>query len=99
MIEEKFQEMLLKDKIMIDTQDSVIGQVNGLSVIQTEEYAFGHPTRITARTYIGSNGVTNIERETKMSGSSHSKGVLTLAGFPAGSLHRKTAGSKRTIDF
>jgi predicted ATP-dependent protease len=84
MIEEKFQEMLLRDKIMIDTQDTVIGQVNGLSVIQTEEYAFGHPTRITARTYIGSNGVTNIERETKMSGSSHSKGVLTLAGFLGG---------------
>lgn len=84
MIEEKFQEMLLRDKIMIDIQDSVVGQVNGLSVIQTEEYAFGHPTRITARTYIGSNGVTNIERETKMSGSSHSKGVLTLAGFLGG---------------
>ena len=84
MIEEKFQEMLLKDKIMIDIKDEVIGQVNGLSVIQTEEYAFGHPTRITARTYIGSNGVTNIERETKMSGSSHSKGVLTLAGFLGG---------------
>ena len=84
MIEEKFQEMLLKDKIMIDIKDEVIGQVNGLSVIQTEEYAFGHPTRITARTYVGSNGVTNIERETKMSGSSHSKGVLTLAGFLGG---------------
>ena len=69
---------------MIDIKDEVIGQVNGLSVIQTEEYAFGHPTRITARTYIGSNGVTNIERETKMSGSSHSKGVLTLAGFLGG---------------
>lgn len=69
---------------MIDIQDSVVGQVNGLSVIQTEEYAFGHPTRITARTYIGSNGVTNIERETEMSGSSHSKGVLTLAGYLGG---------------
>ena len=83
-IEEKFQEMILKDKIMIDTQDAVVGQVNGLAVVQMEEYAFGYPTRITARTYVGSNGVTNIERETKMSGSSHSKGVLTLGGYLGG---------------
>ena len=69
---------------MIDTQDAVVGQVNGLAVVQMEEYAFGYPTRITARTYVGSNGVTNIERETKMSGSSHSKGVLTLGGYLGG---------------
>lgn len=80
-IEEKIQELILQDKILIDTAGSAIGQVNGLSVIELGGYAFGKPERITAVTYIGRGGVINIERETEMSGSIHSKGVLTLAGY------------------
>ena len=45
------------------------------------EYAFGKPSRITANTYLGRAGVVNIERETKMSGATHSKGILTLSGY------------------
>lgn len=99
-IEERLQEMILQDKIMIDTEDAVVGQINGLSVIQLEEYAFGHPTRITARTYIGSGGVTNIEREIKMSGRIHSKGVLTLAGYLGGKFaQKKPLGLNAQITF
>ncbi len=80
-IEEKIQEMILQDKILISTSGEAVGRVNGLSVIELGGYAFGRPSRITAVTYMGRGGVINIERETEMSGSIHNKGVLTLAGY------------------
>ncbi|HUM72156.1 MAG TPA: ATP-dependent protease, partial [Chloroflexota bacterium] len=58
--------------------------VNGLSVIDLGDYAFGQPGRITARTYMGDDGITHIERETEMSGPLHEKGVLTLQGYLGG---------------
>jgi len=48
------------------------------------EYAFGKPTRITARTSMGRAGVINIEREADLSGRTHNKGVLILAGYLRG---------------
>lgn len=87
-IEEKMQEMLLKGIFMVDTDGHVVGQVNGLSVLNMGDYAFGKPSRITARTFMGHEGVVNIERETRMSGSSHSKGVLTLVGYLGGKFAR-----------
>lgn len=83
-LEEKLQEMFAQEKILIDTSGRKVGQVNGLYVTGSGGYTFGRPARITARTYMGRGGVVNIERETKMSGSIHSKGVLTLAGYLGG---------------
>lgn len=83
-IEEKLQEMVLQETIMINTQGAVVGQVNGLSVISSGDYTFGRPMRITARTYMGRGGVIHIERETNMSGNIHNKGVLTLGGYLGG---------------
>lgn len=84
LVEEKIQELMEKGVIMIDSDGSKVGQVNGLSVYSIGDYTFGRPSRITARTYIGRSGVTNIERETKMSGPIHNKGVLTLSGYLSG---------------
>lgn len=78
-----FQEML-DGVIFIATEGGVVGQVNGLSVIDLGDYAFGQPGRITARTYMGDDGITHIERETEMSGPLHEKGVLTLQGYLGG---------------
>ena len=83
-IEEKMQEQILNEKVLIDTDGKVVGQVNGLSVMGVSDYSFGLPSRITARTYTGREGIINIERETKMSGNIHSKGVLTLNGYLGG---------------
>lgn len=80
-VEEKIQEYIRKDLIHIDTDSAVVGQVNGLSVIDLGDYSFGRPSRITAQTYLGEEGVINIEREVKMSGRIHDKGVLILSGF------------------
>lgn len=81
LLEEKIQEMIEKDSILIDTDGAVIGQVNGLSVYESGGYAFGKPTRITVKTGMGRAGIINIEREAEMSGPSHNKGVLILSGY------------------
>jgi lon-related putative ATP-dependent protease len=79
--EERLQEMFADGKLMIDTEGSTVGQVNGLAVLSVGEYMFGKPSRITANTYMGKSGIVNIERETKMSGTSHTKGILILSGY------------------
>ncbi len=81
MVEERIQEMIADGSIMIDTEGTVIGQVNGLSVYDVHDYAFGKPTRITAKTAMGRAGIINIEREAEMSGPTHNKGVLILGGY------------------
>ena len=78
--EEKLQEMFQEGTILLDTDGEKVGQVNGLAVLAVGEYMFGKPSRITANTFLGRGGVVNIERETKMSGTTHSKGVLILSG-------------------
>lgn len=84
MVEEKMQEQIFQKKVLIDTVGAVTGQVNGLSVMSSSGYSFGLPSKITARTYSGREGIINIERETEMSGNIHSKGVLTLNGYLGG---------------
>ena len=79
--EQKMHESYLDDTIMIDVRGEVIGQVNALAVYQIGEFSFGRPARITAETYMGKQGVVNIEREADLSGSTHDKGVLILSGY------------------
>ncbi len=80
-LRERMQENILRGTILIDTEGSKVGQVNGLSVLQLGNFSFGEPSRITARVRLGKGEVINIEREVEMSGPIHSKGVLILAGF------------------
>lgn len=82
-IRTRLQEEILRGTLMIDTQGGVAGQVNGLSVIQLGDFAFALPTRITATTRLGEGELVNIEREVKLSGAIHSKGVLILSSFLA----------------
>jgi ATP-dependent Lon protease len=84
MIEEKLQEMIEDGIILIDSEGSRVGQVNGLSVYDMGEYSFGKPSRITAQTSMGKAGIINIEREADLSGRTHNKGVLILAGYLRG---------------
>lgn len=80
-IENKMDKSLEDGFTLIETQGSRVGVINGLSVLSTGEYSFGRPSRITVTTSPGSQGIVNIEREVKMSGSIHSKGVLILGGY------------------
>lgn len=79
--EEKLNEMFKDQTLLIDIEGEKVGQINGLAVMGTGEYSFGKPSKITASTYKGRNGVINIEREIKKSGSIHDKGVLILSGY------------------
>ena len=84
LVERKIREMIEEGTILIDTQGKTVGQVNGLAVYDTGELTFGQPTRITARTSMGRAGVISIEREADLSGKTHNKGVLILAGYLRG---------------
>jgi lon-related putative ATP-dependent protease len=83
-IEERIQEMIDEGTIMVDTAGSEVGQINGLSVISLGDYMFGRPSRVTVRVYTGRGGMVNIEREVKLSGPIHDKGVLILTGYLGG---------------
>jgi len=78
---EKLDEMLDEEVIMIDTDGAKIGQINGLAVLDFGNYAFGTPSRITATTYVGKSGIVNIEKEARMSGQTHDKGIQIITGF------------------
>jgi len=79
--DERLRDMITDGTILIDTQGSVVGQVNGLSIYSLGDIMFGKPSRITCRTFLGRNGVINIEREANLSGSTHDKGVLIMSGY------------------
>jgi lon-related putative ATP-dependent protease len=81
LVEEKIQEMIAEGSIMIDTRGGIVGQVNGLSVYDLGDYAFGKPSRITANVSVGEAGIINIEREAELSGRIHDKGVLIITGY------------------
>jgi len=81
MYEDKIQEMIDNDILMIATKGQAVGQLNGLSVYQLGNYAFGRPVRITAKTSLGKAGIINIEREANLGGRTYNKGVLILSGF------------------
>ena len=81
LIQEKIQEMIQREILLIDTDAEKVGQVNGLSVMGLGDFAFGSPSRVTASVGLGREGVIDIEREAKMGGPIHTKGVLILSGY------------------
>jgi len=80
-VRDRMQEELLRETFVVETAGARAGQVNGLAVMQLGEVAFGRPQRITATVALGSGEVVDIEREVKLGGPLHSKGVLILSGF------------------
>jgi lon-related putative ATP-dependent protease len=83
-LRDRAQETIARGLVLVDTEGAQVGQINGLSVMQLGSFAFGRPSRITARVRVGSGRVTDIEREVKLGGPLHSKGVMILWGFLAG---------------
>jgi lon-related putative ATP-dependent protease len=79
--EEKTHESYADETILIDVSGKTTGQVNALAVYQIGDFSFGRPSRITAETFMGKAGVINIEREAKLSGNTHDKGVLIFSGY------------------
>lgn len=84
LIEKHLQELIAEGTVLVDVDGAIVGQVNGLAVYQMGDFSFGKPSRITAKTFMGRGGITNIERESKLSGNTHDKGVLILGGYLGG---------------
>lgn len=89
--EERFLDAVRDGTLIIDVEGTRVGQVNGLAVIDTGDYAFGHPLRITATTGVGKGDLVSIEREVELSGRIHNKGFLVLRGF----LEDRYGGARR----
>jgi ATP-dependent Lon protease len=81
LVEEKIQELIDRDVLMIDIDGEKVGQVNGLAVYDLGDHVFGKPSKITCQTSMGRAGIINIEREANLSGRTHDKGILILSGY------------------
>ena len=80
-IREEIQEEIARGTILIDVTGERVGQINGLAVLQLNRFAFGRPSRITARVRLGRGEVIDIERRVELGGPLHSKGVMILSGY------------------
>lgn len=78
---ERVYETIDRQTLLIDTEGSAVGQINGLSVTGIGDFMFGRPSRITARVRMGAGKLIDIEREVELGGPLHSKGVMILASF------------------
>lgn len=79
--DDNLKELIKNGAVMVKTDGEDIGKINGLTIINTGDASFGKPVLITANTYLGNQGIINIEREVSMSGTTHSKGVYILASY------------------
>jgi ATP-dependent Lon protease len=80
-VEEKIRELIRDGVLLVSVDGRTVGQVNGLAVADLGGYAFGRPARVTAAVSMGSQGIINVEREAKLSGQTHDKGVFILSGY------------------
>jgi len=81
LMEDRIRELVEKDIWWIETDGFKSGQINGIFLLMTGDYEFGKPNRITATVSVGRGGVIDIERESKMSGNIHTKGIMILTSF------------------
>jgi len=88
--EMRYRVSLIEDRLFMSLEEGIlrvevdgerVGQINGLTVIDMREHSFGHPVRITSNVYMGQEGVVNIEREVKLTGPIHNKGLLILSSY------------------
>ena len=82
-IKDQIYEAIQRGMILIQTDGNAIGQINGVAVLDLGNFSFGYPSRITALTRLGKGGVVNIEREAKLSGPTHDKGIMILSAYLA----------------
>ncbi|NND68253.1 MAG: AAA family ATPase [Halioglobus sp.] len=82
-LRELLNEQILREFRLVATEGEKTGQVNGLSVLQQGDLLVGIPSRITATARLGTGKVIDIERESKLGGDIHSKGVMILCAYLA----------------
>jgi predicted ATP-dependent protease len=68
-------------KMLINVKDTLVGQINGLSVIDTGYFRFGKPIRITCSCYKGDGNIVDVHKESNLSGNIHNKSINILKGY------------------
>ena len=81
LIAEKIREHIDDGSLLVDVEGVAVGRINALSVADLGDYAFGRPSRMTASVGVGTGGIVNIERESRLSGRTFDKGLLILEGY------------------
>ncbi len=81
LVQERIREMIERGTLLIDTDGEAIGQVNGLSVMSLGDFSFGAPSRVTASIGLGRESIIDIQREARLGGPIHTKGVMILSGY------------------
>jgi predicted ATP-dependent protease len=77
------REAILDGTLLISTQGTHVGQINGLAVVEVGNQRWGHPSKITATARLGDGNVADIERESELGGPIHAKGIKILTAFLA----------------
>jgi len=90
-IEEEIRRLIANGTLIVHLDGTSVGQINGLAVLDVGGYAFGRPSRVTVSVGVGQAGVINIEREARLSGSTHDKGIMILGGFLRGRFGQQRA--------
>ena len=90
-IEEEIRRLIANGTLVVHLDGTSVGQINGLAVLDVGGYAFGRPSRVTVSVGVGQAGVINIEREARLSGSTHDKGIMILSGFLRGRFGQQRA--------
>lgn len=81
LLAEKVQELVQEGTLRVRVAGDDVGTVNGLALVDTADEIFSRPSRVTASTAVGADGLVNIERESRLSGRTFDKGVLILHGY------------------
>ncbi|MFZ2829622.1 MAG: ATP-binding protein [Mesotoga infera] len=79
--QDKVKEMFADSTLLVQTEGELIGEINGLTVVQTEDISFGIPVKITAKVGPGNSGIVDIQKESELSGNIHDKAGLTIQGY------------------
>jgi len=87
--EDRTQEGIVKQSVLISTIGEAVGQINALTVRDIGDHSFGTPSRVTASASVGRRGVLNIERDVGLGGPIQQKGAMVLQGWLMGAFARR----------
>ncbi|SPY77101.1 AAA family ATPase [Providencia rustigianii] len=80
---ERNQDDILQEQVLVKTEGEMVGQINGLSVLQYPGYpdAIGEPSRITCVVHLGDGEFTDVERKAELGGNIHAKGMMIMQAY------------------
>ena len=79
--EREILELIEKDILAVEPTGAKVGQIYGLAVLSAAEHSFARPIKVEASAFMGTSGVVDIEREVRLGGPLHNKGVLVMSGY------------------